>query len=266
MTDRWTGPQTRRHPPARAREHQTCGLVERLSLRADDLADQLCDAVVDGVPPVWKAVMDAECRPLTHLTLPEALACVRHGGSVDPGLLELVQASARRQRARRLPIAVFLGSMAAASRRFSSIAIAEAGLADVRALPQVLARAAVISHEFAQAFGRGYHEDAGYSGGVREERAGVTGRPTPGQLRILRLVAQGRTSREIAGVIGCTDRNVDYHVQRMMALWRVESRAALVGVAHRGGMLDEDPEAWDAAVEHPGTGRRRSRGRLAEPA
>ena len=46
------------------------------------------------------------------------------------------------------------------------------------------------------------------------------------ELEVLRLVARGRSNREIASVLVISERTVDRHVQNIFAKLRVKSRAA----------------------------------------
>lgn len=61
---------------------------------------------------------------------------------------------------------------------------------------------------------------------------------TPRQREILRLIAKGRTSAEIAGELGLSVFTVRNYVERVFSRLGVYSRAGAVGLALREGLLD----------------------------
>jgi two-component system response regulator NreC len=71
------------------------------------------------------------------------------------------------------------------------------------------------------------------------------GKSTPGKTtltererRVLQLTAEGRTAREIAGMLGSSPRTVDSHRARIMCKLAVNGRSGLVRYAVRQGMID----------------------------
>ena len=71
------------------------------------------------------------------------------------------------------------------------------------------------------------------------ERAGRTGTPfglTARELEVLRLVAAGRTNREIAAALFVTQRTAATHVTHILAKLGVESRTEAAAWAVRYGL------------------------------
>jgi len=62
---------------------------------------------------------------------------------------------------------------------------------------------------------------------------------TPQQRALLRLVAAGSTTKEIADRLSISPRTAQWHVSRLMAIFEVPNRAALVHAAESHGFLDE---------------------------
>jgi len=60
---------------------------------------------------------------------------------------------------------------------------------------------------------------------------------TARELQVLRLVAAGRTNREIAGELVLSEKTVDRHLSNILAKLRVPSRTAATAHAYRHGLL-----------------------------
>lgn len=71
---------------------------------------------------------------------------------------------------------------------------------------------------------------------------------TPAELRVLRFVALGMTSREIAERLWVSRQAVTYHIGNLLMKLRADSRAGLVARAYAIGMLA--PGTWPPAVDH----------------
>jgi DNA-binding NarL/FixJ family response regulator len=76
-------------------------------------------------------------------------------------------------------------------------------------------------------------------GGRRSSRGGAA---TPGglsgrEVEILRLVAAGRTNREIAAELVISERTVDRHVSNIFSKLRVSSRSAATAAAYERGLV-----------------------------
>ena len=69
------------------------------------------------------------------------------------------------------------------------------------------------------------------------EQSGLTRR----ELEILRLVAVGRTNREIAHQLFLSPRTIDMHVRNMLAKLGCRSRTEATGRAHALGLLEPAP-------------------------
>jgi DNA-binding NarL/FixJ family response regulator len=55
---------------------------------------------------------------------------------------------------------------------------------------------------------------------------------SPREIEVLRLVADGRTNREIAGELGISERTVDRHVSNLFAKLDVSTRSAATAYAY----------------------------------
>jgi DNA-binding NarL/FixJ family response regulator len=69
-----------------------------------------------------------------------------------------------------------------------------------------------------------------------------TGRPpahnlAPKEVAILRDLAQGLQSKEIAGHIDCSRSTVEFYIRRLFVKFEAQSRAQLVFKAARAGLL-----------------------------
>jgi DNA-binding NarL/FixJ family response regulator len=68
---------------------------------------------------------------------------------------------------------------------------------------------------------------------------------TPRQQQVLRLLAEGRTQKEIASIIDVSARTVEFHKYELMRRLAVRSSAELMAVAARHGLIDIDESAVD---------------------
>lgn len=72
------------------------------------------------------------------------------------------------------------------------------------------------------------------------EKIGVL---TPRQQQVLRLLAEGRTQKEIASIIDVSTRTVEFHKYELMRRLAVRSNAELMAVAARHGLIEtEQPD------------------------
>ncbi|MGE5102916.1 MAG: response regulator transcription factor [Deltaproteobacteria bacterium] len=62
---------------------------------------------------------------------------------------------------------------------------------------------------------------------------------TPQQERVLRLIAQGHSTKQIAHHLQIAERTAQWHVSRLMDLFDSPSRAALVYKATRSGVFSD---------------------------
>jgi DNA-binding NarL/FixJ family response regulator len=79
---------------------------------------------------------------------------------------------------------------------------------------------------------------------VPEAEAPVSAAPgdqfglTPRELEVLRLVAEGRSNRQIAEALFISAKTASVHVSNILAKLGVASRVEAAAVAHRGGQVD----------------------------
>jgi DNA-binding CsgD family transcriptional regulator len=74
-----------------------------------------------------------------------------------------------------------------------------------------------------------------------EDRSSERPLLTRRELEILRLVASGRTNRQVAELIWVTDQTVKYHLANVYRKLGVNSRAEAVEWAVRSGLTDSTP-------------------------
>ena len=60
---------------------------------------------------------------------------------------------------------------------------------------------------------------------------------TPRELEVLRLVADGRTNRQIGSALYISDKTASVHVSNLMAKLGVASRTEAASFAYREGLL-----------------------------
>ena len=72
-------------------------------------------------------------------------------------------------------------------------------------------------------------------------------RITPAELRVLRFVALGMTSREIAERLWVSRQAVTYHIGNLFMKLRADTRAGLVARAYAMGILS--PGTWPPAID-----------------
>ena len=63
------------------------------------------------------------------------------------------------------------------------------------------------------------------------------GELTPRERQVFELVVRGKANKQIANALGCTERTIKAHRQRVMEKMRVQSLAELVSLAERVGVL-----------------------------
>ena len=65
---------------------------------------------------------------------------------------------------------------------------------------------------------------------------------TPRQREVLQLLAEGRSMKEAARILGVTPRTVAFHKYRMMEKFRLKSNAELIQFAIRQGVIQIQPD------------------------
>jgi DNA-binding CsgD family transcriptional regulator len=71
-----------------------------------------------------------------------------------------------------------------------------------------------------------------------DEHAGEAGGLTERELDVLRLLAQGRTNREIGQALYMSPKTASVHVSRILSKLDVKTRTEAAGAAYRLGLLD----------------------------
>jgi FixJ family two-component response regulator len=60
---------------------------------------------------------------------------------------------------------------------------------------------------------------------------------TPREREVFELVIRGKTNKQIANVLGATERTIKAHRHQVMEKMQVQSLAELVSIAERAGIL-----------------------------
>ena len=60
---------------------------------------------------------------------------------------------------------------------------------------------------------------------------------TPREREVFELVIRGKTNKQVANVLGATERTIKAHRHRVMEKLQVQSLAELVSLAERAGIL-----------------------------
>jgi DNA-binding NarL/FixJ family response regulator len=103
------------------------------------------------------------------------------------------------------------------------------------------------AEEVASADGRVRDEsaEASYQSAARLDHVGHTAvlstRLTSRQTEVLRLVAEGKTNRQIAARLTLSHKTVGRHVENIFARLAVSSRAAATRIAVRDALIGESP-------------------------
>jgi DNA-binding NarL/FixJ family response regulator len=81
---------------------------------------------------------------------------------------------------------------------------------------------------------------------------------TPSELRVLRLLAEGRHAKAIAGELSITPKTVAMHIHNAMKKLDVHTRTQAVALAHQLGLVDRDDSRGSSAARGPSDGDGRS--------
>ncbi|WP_344951196.1 response regulator transcription factor, partial [Actinomadura miaoliensis] len=96
------------------------------------------------------------------------------------------------------------------------------------------------------------------AGGAEGADGAATFGLTPRELEVLRLVAQGRSNREIAEALFISAKTASVHVSNILGKLDVASRGEAAATAHRLGLFAAPPPTGDGAsgngAVHNGTG------------
>src|SRR6266508_6113909 len=82
----------------------------------------------------------------------------------------------------------------------------------------------------------------------------LTTRLTERQAEVLRLVAEGKTNRQIAAELTLSDKTVGRHLENIFAKLAVSSRAAATRIAVREALISEGRTEWGKRPTHEAAG------------
>lgn len=85
-----------------------------------------------------------------------------------------------------------------------------------------------------------------------EDRASPSVALTPRERDTLRLVADGKTNREIAEELAISEGTVKFHLTNILSKLHLQNRAQVVAYAHRRGLVRD---AWEALGRHSSSPR-----------
>ena len=89
---------------------------------------------------------------------------------------------------------------------------------------------------------------------VRRSRGDVATPLTPREVEVVRLVAEGKTNRVIAGELYLSEKTVDRHLSNVFAKLGIASRAAATAYAYEHALVGV--RVGDVEREHPGAPNR----------
>jgi DNA-binding CsgD family transcriptional regulator len=116
------------------------------------------------------------------------------------------------------------------------------------------------AHSLDAAVAEASAELSGWARAAEAGQAGTIATPfslTPREAEVLRLLAAGRSDREIADELFISHRTVHHHVASLFAKLGVNSRAAAARVAHGAGLLGDDAAIPTRDSENRQDGRAR---------
>lgn len=207
-------------------------------MRHDELGCDRVPTLVSADDPVARAGLVAQLRSRHDVVVvehaPEALAAIVVSASVDAGTLE----SVRELTATGVPhVFVVATSLDDAGADLAVSSGARAALRRVDASPDRLA-ALVVAEAAAPAPppAREQHRlPAPRAGGPPGERAAVRLRAR--EVEVLRLVADGLGTAEIAGRLGCSERTVKSVIHEVTERFGLRNRCHAVAFAVRSGAI-----------------------------
>lgn len=209
-------------------------LMDELIARQDEIARELLDAIGRGVPKRYRDLVLTECRPHLERLWPACLRCIRHGTELTAEELAPVMAASARRGELGVPLSVTLLAIRAAIGRLGRAVVACGGATRPVAVATVLSRAAVLSHQLAQA------ASAGRAPAPTVRPAWVDDLDVT-DLQVLRLAAHGLSTRQIAAELHYSEQAVSYHLTRLMRLTGVSNRTALVARALHHDLISLPP-------------------------
>lgn len=74
---------------------------------------------------------------------------------------------------------------------------------------------------------------------------------TPRQKDIVQLLAEGRSMKEIAGLLGLSQKTVEFHKHHIMVSFNLKSNADVVLFALNHGMISPNPAVLQTTTGHP---------------
>jgi DNA-binding CsgD family transcriptional regulator len=214
-------------------------LVDELIAEVDLLNDHMMTAARNGVPLRYRHRMgDEDWDEMSSWFLPAVLRGVRAGAPLPEEVLEKLRRDSRDRHQTGLPLLIALSVCRAGVAAFSGYVVRKAGPRRLPAAVVVLGRAAVLSHDTAQAAAAGYPlatevEQAA----VPAPRPALEAELAPVPRRILELAAQGLSTREIAHELHYSEQAVTYHLGTMMKRFGAPNRTALIARAVQRGVV-----------------------------
>lgn len=199
-------------------------LVGQLIEAQDETCAELLEAIGEGVPAKYRELVLTEVRPHIDVLWPISLRCMRDRTELTAADLQRVVDASRDRSQLGIPLAVTLTAIRAAIGRLGVIVVRRAGVRHPMAVAALLSHAAVLSHQFSQAAAAG-REPVPHPQPAWADDLPILHR------QVLRLAADGMSTRQIAQRLHYSEQAVSYHLGQLMRLMKVTNRTALVARA-----------------------------------
>lgn len=227
-TDREVQPTPRRRPVSPSL---------RVSDRMPEIAAALLDLPHDHLPEPHRSWLREQYRCIVPVVLADALRAVEEGVALSPDCLARLRELAADCRRTDVPLAVSLRAAVPAVAVFCRFV--DHRLDGPRAA-RLVVRACVVAQELGST----------WLEACMRVRATAPTEPTLVQpqdskleavdVRMLALVAEGRSNEEIATVTHYSRQAVGWRLSRLMRRWQASNRAALTAAAFTRGVLGPD--------------------------
>ena len=199
-------------------------LVDQLIEAQDEMCAELLEAIGEGVPRQYRELVLLEVRPHIEELWPISLRCMRDRTELTAADLQRVVNASRDRSHIGVPLSVSLLAIRAAIGRVGVIVVRRAGVRHPMAVATLLSHAAVLSHQFSQAASAG-REPVPTPRPAWAEELPILDR------QVLRLAADGMSTKQIAERLHYSEQAVSYHLGQLMKLMNVKNRTALVARA-----------------------------------
>lgn len=199
-------------------------LVDELIAGQDEIREELMAAMAENMPERYRDMMMADIGPHIEVLLPIGFRCLRDRTDLTASDLAPIIETSRAASQLGIPLSLTVLAIGVAIGRFGAIVVRQAGARHPVAVATVISHAAVLSHQFSQAATTGRQT-------APVERPAWADEIPILDLQVLRLAADGLSTKQIAQRLHYSDQAVSYHLSQLMKRMEVTNRTALVARA-----------------------------------